>query len=155
MADNDEPSRTWPAISVETADWVIQRIFAVSLTLASCAQMSDEPIAERLATASNDLDAIVVGLRNAAFEQVGRPTNPPTVASDNAATCALTDRLGVVARWADELSRSPSTDGAGLIQLLEATHSIYRAVVTLASQPLTAIPAYGPSPPAPTGQAPT
>jgi len=138
MADN-ELNRAAAAIPIEAANSVIQQIFAVSLTLASCPHMVNGPVAERLATAINDLDAIIAGLRKAAWEKVEQHTNTPADQGRRRAvtadTTALTYRLGVVARWTDQLSRSAASDGADLIHLLDATHSVYRAVVTLAGQP--------------------
>jgi hypothetical protein len=157
VADNDNPNAATAGVPIEAANSVIQQIFAVSLTLASSAHMIDGPAAKRLATASNDLDAIIAGLRKTALKQIAQPTNTPADAAKRPALSAdrtvLTDRLGVVAHCADHLCRSATIDGADLIQLLDATHCIYRAVVSLASQPFSLRP-NDPLPDRPMGQRP-
>ena len=149
MVDYDSRNAVKAAMPIEVANSVIQQIFAVSLNLASCAHMVDGPVAKRLTTAIDDLDAIILGVRRAALEQLGQTTNTPVAVARREAvaadTTALSGRLGVVARWADELSRSATTDGADLIHLLDATHCVYRAVVTLASQPPSLRPNEPPS----------
>jgi hypothetical protein len=139
MAENDNLNRATAAIPVEAANRVIEQVFIVGLTLASCVKWVDGPVANRLTTAINDLDAIITGLRKTAFEQVERETNAPADMARRQAfvvdTTALAGELGVVARWADQLSRSAHTDGTDLVRLLDATHTVYRTVVRLASQP--------------------
>ena len=81
-----DAAQTGPDVSVqvghenpiETANSVIEEIFTVGLGLASCAQLANGPVAERLAAAVDDLDAIISRVRKAAFRQLSAHDRDPS-----------------------------------------------------------------------------
>lgn len=62
------PSTPDPAVS---ADSVIRHLFAISITLASCAKMTDMLVASRVMQAIDGLDRVISDLRWAIFDEVG------------------------------------------------------------------------------------
>ena len=128
-------------LSIETANALIQEIFSVGLTLASCAKIIHGPAADRLASAIDDLDAIIAHFRMAAFDtQLRRGVESrdkgPRDITVTTGMAGLIDELGGLARCFTELSRLAPEEGVQEIDLLDATHSVHRAVVNLAAGPL-------------------
>ena len=122
-------------ITIEAANTVIQEIFAVGLTLASCASAVKGPTAERLVAAVDHLDAIIAGVRSAAFGKLVASGDTPTALTDahagETSIDELVDRLSAVARRLTELSGTASADSWEMIPLLDAGHSLHRSLINL------------------------
>ncbi|HUE59044.1 MAG TPA: GGDEF domain-containing protein, partial [Acidimicrobiales bacterium] len=125
--------------SINAVNAGVQELLAVGTTLTSCAIMVEGPLGERLATAIGDLDRVITDLRYAAFELVPRAVQVPLTraggqlpASDLPTIMTDLDRL---AAHTDRLAESAVADLADSAQLLDASHSIHRAIVSLKTHP--------------------
>ena len=73
---NSGPPRLAEAQSVArdvSADSVMRRLFAISMTLASCAKTTDKFAASRVMEAIEGLDHVISDLRTAIFDNSGTP----------------------------------------------------------------------------------
>jgi hypothetical protein len=62
------PGTADPTVS---ADSVIRQLFAISITLASCAKTTDMLVASRVMQAIDGLDRVISDLRSAIIDEVG------------------------------------------------------------------------------------
>ena len=129
-------------ITIEVANTVIQEIFAVGLTLASCASTVEGPTAQRLVSAIDQLDAIIAGVRKAAFGEFVASGDTPTALTDahkgETNLDEIIDQLSGLARSLTELSGAASADSSEMIPLLDAGHSLYRSLIDLTALPMGA-----------------
>ncbi len=137
----DVPAADVDDLSVEAANTVIQQIFAVGLDLASCAQMVNGVAAERLAAAVDDLDAIIVGVRNTAFHRLSAGVGTGVALSNGhgleTGIDEIIHQLLPLACRVIDLAGVPHADGAAAIHFLGAGHSLYRALIELAAEPIS------------------
>lgn len=82
---NPGPSRPSGAQSAArdvSADSIVRRLFAISMTLASCAKTTDKFAASRVMEAIEGLDHVVSDLRRAIFDNSGTPEPIPVAERD-------------------------------------------------------------------------
>ena len=77
-------------IARDLHDKVIQRLFATGLFLQAASHGLDDPTADKLAEAVDDLDATITEIRNAIFGLEARPADRPNL---SAALLALVDEI--------------------------------------------------------------
>ena len=137
------PEETPPAATtnLDIADAAIQRLFRAGLNLAACAGVVKGVAADRVAAAITDLDTVIVELRAAAFAQPPHSADPtvgPAPGQAPAATHSVIQQLAVLARGVGELAEP--ADGPAVIHHYDAGHSLCRALVALAADPMSAAP---------------
>ena len=139
-SNGSSPTEIVYEMPIKTVNAVIQEIFAVGLTLASCAKMATGPTADRLATAIDRLDAIIADLRKAAFRVCNeRDGDPVAVAGGHVGETALDEIIGRLTAVGGTISNQAVTAAAGgcsSIHLLDAGHSLYRALIDLTAEPI-------------------
>jgi len=132
------PTNSWTDLPVESLDGVIQKIFGVGLALSACINQVGSTGAERLAMAIDELDALIAALRWSAFDcvRVGVPPGGVAVASVVPDRPEVTEPAATLAGLIATLKTSAPIHDADPLELLDATHSLYRALVTLTAEPL-------------------
>ena len=97
------------------------------------------PAAERLAAALDGLDAIIAGVRRAALDQFSAGIEAGAGVIDGPAGETSADQiLGRLLALAGDISDScaaSSADRRAAIQVLDARHSLYRALIDLTAEP--------------------
>lgn len=122
-------------IGIDAANMLIQQLLSVGLTLASCAQMVTGPAAERLAAAVDDVDAIIAGLRNAAVRELAARGAEQAILTDGEIGIEeIVNQLAPLARNVTGLCEAAKTDKPAAIPLLDAGHSLYRALTELTAE---------------------
>jgi hypothetical protein len=68
---SSSPAEARPAAPDASADSIIRQLFAISMTLASCAKTTDQHAASRVMEAIDGLDQVMSDLRGAVFDTSG------------------------------------------------------------------------------------
>jgi hypothetical protein len=124
-------------LDADALNSVIQEVFAVGMALAGCARTVEPPAAAQLIAAIDGLDRIIAQLRCAALGGRRRQPPSPPVHAGSAPEEDLDTTLGLLdraARSATRLTEVAVAEGTDASHLLEAAHSIYRAMITLRTQ---------------------
>jgi AMP-activated protein kinase-like protein len=132
------PADSWAELTIESLDGVIQKIFGVGLTLSACINLVGSTGTERLAVAIDELDAVIAGLRRTVFDcvRVVARTGGVEVASMVPDRPEEIEPAATLAGLIATLKTSAPSDDADPLELLDATHCLYRALVTLTAEPV-------------------
>jgi len=80
--DPAAPTKAQPAAQDDSAESIVRQLFAVSITLASCAKTTDKYVASRVMEAIDELDHVISDLRTAIFARTWTPEPTPVAEYD-------------------------------------------------------------------------
>jgi hypothetical protein len=126
-------------ISPDLANDLINRLFAVSLTLASTVHLSEgSSAADRIGEAVDQLDGIIRAVRGAIFERHLRAATSRHSSAGGGAigVKGVVEQLGIWAHHITDNADSTAPNGSGARYLLDAAQSIDRARIALVSTSL-------------------
>lgn len=94
--DIDEGQSSAPRPPIEAlADMVVHRVFGIGLVLQSAAGLAEDPVAERISRAVDELDAIIRDVRAAAIREADQSwAVPGSVAAPGSAAADREGRRG-------------------------------------------------------------
>lgn len=122
-------------LSMDVANGLIHQIFSVGLTLTSTAELADGVIADRLTCAVDELDRIILCVRNEMFDSDAHAGADPATSADDLPQLGadpLVKQISLLLTHIDRLSDAAThADGQRSVHLLDASHSMHRSLIDL------------------------